>query len=743
MPQPISILFGFIFTVLAATATGRILLARLGLRFHRTEEFVLAFYVGSACLSLLVFVLAAAHLLYQGVLLAAGVAVVGLAFRRGLHRPAGEPLPALPRFWRILFGVIYGAFLLVYFTNAMAPENSPDGSTYHLGLVARYLRAHGFERITTNLYANLSQGVEMLYLFAFAFGKHSAGALTHFAFLATLPLAMLCYAKRFGFPVAGAAGALIFFASPVAGKDGTTAYIDVAVAAILFGVFYLLQIWDQKRDHRQLIPTGLLAGFAYAAKYTAGAALPYALGFVAWKQLRSRRPVLQPLLLLAACAGLLVAPWVGKNWLWLGNPFSPFLNSVFRNPHVHIAMEQEYREYFRHYDLASRWEIPAEVTFRGFRLNGLLGPVFLLAPLGLLALREKAGRQIWLAALVFGAFYPANISTRFLLPAAPLLALAIAMTAARARGMASLLVIAHALASWPSHIKTYADPSAWKLDKPVPWKQALRLESEEAFLARVMPAYPIARMIEKEVPPGQRVFSFQQVAEAYTTREILVGYAGACNQTLFDTLWVPLTEDWIPRRQVDFRFAPRRLRAVRITLRTPFNKDSWAISEVRLFREGSEIPRARSWRLTAHPNPWEIGLAFDSNLATRWRSWESLRAGMYIEVDFGSVQELDKVLLICPLAPWDLKLELSGVSEDGRWEGLGGDPEHILGEEPPGLRRAATESFLRRGVNWLLVSDSDFGAKDFEQKTAEWGLEFIDGRNGARLYRILEPRSGG
>jgi len=739
MPQPVSILFGFAFTALAATATGRILLARLGLRFHRTEEFILAFYAGSACLSLLVFALAAAHLLYKGVLLAAGAAAVGLAFRLGLHRPSGSPLSALPRFWRILFGVIYAAFFLVYFTNAMAPERSPDGSTYHLGLVARYLRAHGFERITTNLYANLSQGVEMLYLFAFAFGKHSAAALVHFAFLATLPLAMLCYGKRFGFPAAGAAGALIFFASPVAGMDGTTAYIDVAVAAVLFGVFYLLQIWDQQRDHRLLIPAGLLAGFAYAAKYTAGVAIPYALAFVAWKQLRARRPALKPLALLAACAALMAAPWVVKNWVWLGNPFSPFLNSVYRNPHVHIAMEQEYREYFRHYDLASRWEIPAEVTFRGFRLNGLLGPVFLLAPLGLLALRERAGRQIWLAALVFSAAYPANISTRFLLPAAPLLALAIAMTAARARGMAALLVIAHALASWPSHIKTYADPSAWKIDKPLPWKQALRIESEDAWLARVMPSYPIARMIEQEVPPGQRVFSFQQVAEAYTTREILVGYAGAFNQTLFDTLWVPLAEDWIPRRQVVFRFAPRRLRAVRVTLRTPFGKDSWAINEVRLFRQGIEVPRAPAWRLTARPNPWEIELTFDGNLATRWRSWESLRAGMYVEVGLGGFEELDQVMLICPLAPWDLKMELTGQNEAGRWEPLGGEPEHILGEEPPGLRRAATASFLRRGVNWLLVSDSDFGAKDFQQRTADWGLEFIAERNGARLYRIREP----
>lgn len=76
--------------------------------------------------------------------------------------------------------MVFTVYLAAYFTNAMTPERSPDGTAYHLGLVARYLREHGFRRITTNMYANLSQGVEMLYLFAFAFGRHSAAALVHF-----------------------------------------------------------------------------------------------------------------------------------------------------------------------------------------------------------------------------------------------------------------------------------------------------------------------------------------------------------------------------------------------------------------------------------------------------------------------------------------------------------------------------------------------------------------------------------
>src|ERR1019366_2499528 len=144
-------------------------------------------------------------------------------------------------------------FTVLYFFSAMAPEFSPDGTSYHLSFVAQYARARGFVRIPANIYAQLSQGIELLYLAAFTFGRHSAAALVHYAFLLALTLAGVNYGRRTGYPAAGLAAALLVYATPVVGIDGTTAYIDVAVACILFALFYLLQLWDQHRH------TGLLA----------------------------------------------------------------------------------------------------------------------------------------------------------------------------------------------------------------------------------------------------------------------------------------------------------------------------------------------------------------------------------------------------------------------------------------------------------------------------------------------------
>ena len=98
-----------------------------------------------------------------------------------------------------------------------------------------------------------------------------------------LAAAIFAFGLRIGKPWVGAAAALLVYASPVVGRDGTTAYIDVAVGAIVFGVFHWLEIWDFQREPRLLVIIGLVAGYAYAAKYTAFVMLPYALVFVAWR----------------------------------------------------------------------------------------------------------------------------------------------------------------------------------------------------------------------------------------------------------------------------------------------------------------------------------------------------------------------------------------------------------------------------------------------------------------------------
>ena len=422
MQQMFRILLGALFSGGASYCFGTLLFRRLNLRLERTECLALAFVAGSACFSAVIFVLCSMGLARKELFVAlALVALVAVICTRGntnyINCPA--PIPGWP------FGVLFAAFGIVYLVNALAPEMSPDGSAYHLPFVARYLRAHGFERIDQNLYANLPQGIELLFLPAFSLGGPSASAMVHFLFLLNLPLMMISYGRRFGFPLPAVAAAFLVFASPVFGWDGTSAYVDVAAAAILFALFYLLSIWEKEMGSCLLIPIGILAGFSFAAKYTAAIGIPYALGIVMWTQRRAGKAWLRPVLTICGVAALFILPWMIKNQVFGGNPLAPFANRLFPNPYVHVSFEEQYRLHLRHYLLADWIHAPWELTVKGETLQGFFGPIFLLMPwLSYHCAGERAG------AFAGRAVPPwlLNIGTRFLIPAVPpSLALALAL----------------------------------------------------------------------------------------------------------------------------------------------------------------------------------------------------------------------------------------------------------------------------------------------------------------------------
>lgn len=725
MPQAFYILFGAAFTGSTSVALGRILLRRLRLNLHRPEEPAFAFLLGSAMLSLIVFTLAASQVIYKGVFLGVGA----LALWYGWRRPVLPPLPGAPRKWLWIVLPAFALFSVLYFFHAMAPEMSPDGSTYHLGLVAKYYRDHGFSRITTNIYANLSQGIELLFLFAFAFGKHSAAALTHLSFLAALCWLVYCYGRRFGFPLAGLFAALFVFFSPVVGLDAASAYNDVAVAAILFAVYYLLQIWDETRARSLLVAIGVLGGFAFAAKYTAFVALAYAIFFLLYR--RQWRAIV----LVGAVAAIWITPWLIKNAVVVGNPVSPFANKLFPNPYVHVYFEEEYAQRMRQYDLPDRWQIPLEVTVRGQALNGLIGPLFLLAPLGLLAFRAKHGVRLLMATLFFGAIYAANIGTRFLIPALPFASLAMAQVFTRFPPLAAVLVMAHAISAWPPITERYCERYAWRLDR-ILFRQALRLESEDGFLNRKWPAYSVARMIERAVPAGRKVFATNQAGEAYTTREIIVSFQAGFNEVLNKILLTPMIEQFQPIRWIEFDVPEHPVRRVRLVQTASLDgPDQFAIAEFHVFSQGRELPRQPYWRLRANPNPWDVQEAFDNSRLTRWATWRKLAPGQFVEVDFGRDQAVSKVAIEASHDESAIKLKLEWLDSSGKWNST--DQSRELEIAPPlGMRREAVEILKSRGISFLLLHENDFLAPDMENQPDAWGIAKVGDMWGFRLYAI-------
>jgi hypothetical protein len=529
--------------------------------------------------------------------------------------------------------------------------------------------------------------------------------------------------------------ALIVFVAPVVGIDSASAYNDVALAAILFAVFYLLHIWDQTRQAGLFIPIGLAAGFAFGTKYTAFLAVPYALGFLIWK-LRGKS--IGPVVIVGVTALAMIAPWLVKNWLIVQNPVSPFFNSWFPNPFVHIAFEEEYRWHMVHYvGLNNYWEIPLGVTVKGQVLGGIIGPLFLLAPLGLLALRSQQGRRLWFAAILFGSIYSTNVGTRFLIPALPYVALTMAIAFDQIKGLLPALALTHALLSWPDMIVKYSDRWVWRLEE-IAWRPAFRIEGEESFLYRRWPPYGIARMIEKETPPNAKILSFNQIAEAYLTRKYLVVYQSAEGAVLGAIMQMPLAGFQIPSRISEFRFPKTNARGFRLR-QTSFGvvkEAMWMIHEIRVRNGGTELMPDQNWRAEASAKPWDVGDMFDGNLATRWRSWETMKPGMYVQTNFGAAREIDSIAIEMAEDSVTAQVELDILTPDGKWTAMGVKPVQYEMAPPMGLRRKATQELKRRGVTHIMLQINEFGGEDYERRQEDWGITKVKESFGARLYKI-------
>src|SRR5579863_370496 len=714
------IAFGWLLTVLTSWCAGKLLLRRVAVHLYRQEEDVMAFLIGSACLSTLIFLLCAVRLVSRPLFLAVALVVTAAGIQQRIWRPAGDRLPHLPVMWRWLF---YGCCILfsgLYLIFAFAPEASPDGASYYLGLVARYAREGGFSAITTDFHASFPQGMEMLFLFAFLWGRHSAAALVHCTYLLLLPWLILNYGRRLRMPAMGAAGGLLVFAAPVCGIAGSSAYNDVALAAVAFAIFALLEIWREQRQNALLVLIGLLAGFAFALKYTGFIAFPYACAVAAYVSWRAGKPVLRPALVVAAAAVAIIAPTLIKNAIVVENPVSPFFNRVFQNPYVLVSSEEELSRDMSSYGVTSPWDLIRQVTVGGAKTAGVLGPVFLLAPLALLALRRPAGRRLLVAALVFLLPYPSNLGTRFLLPAASFLAPAMVMGLGSGIGVAALVVL-HAFLSWPGNISWYCDRYCWRLDE-IPIRAALRLETEDHYLRRQLGAdYEMAWLIDRITPPGSRIFSFGVPAEAYCTREILPSFYAALNIRLRDNMYAAF-QPWLqPRRALTFAFNPLQLRGVRLVQTGSVQPIAPAIHELRIFGAAEELPPQGGWRWDAHPFPWDAGLAFDRNPTTRWSTWQETAAGTWLAVDFEPARTVAAVKLETSEDQALVQWRLEGETDPGNWFAIEASSQQTNVAPPPDLRRAAISELKRNHIQYLLV-DEDNLETEFQDHVHEWGI---------------------
>ncbi|MBC7927777.1 MAG: discoidin domain-containing protein [Bryobacteraceae bacterium] len=693
-------------TLLAAYGLGSAIAGR-----SSSREVTLA--SGCALLSLIIFAL----MMRQSATVPALIALHVCCFFGLLRRPRNPaPLDRPPRLVALLL-LVFGAIALL---NALSPEIEADANIYHLKPASDALRTGGFSK-EISFYERLPHATELLYTGPFILAGSPGARLIHLALLmATLPL-IVRLGLAFGVTATASwCAAALYFAAPVVLVSSASAFND---AALTFAACASIAVLITSGP---VAIGGLLAGFCYGIKMTGGIVIPVGILWLVYK--RRFRDV--PVFLLFAM--LSAGPWLIRNLLETGNPLAPLGNGFFPNPWFHILTEQRLSAALRSYDV-SFLERFGDLLW-GRHLQGIIGPAFLLAPLGLLALRKRSTAPLVCLAFALSVPWWLNAGARFLMLSLPFLSLALASVLPVR--MLPVLVLLHGISVWPGVIDLYA-PNSWHLHH-LPWRVALNLESRHEYLWRTNRDYHWAKQVEEGTGTEDRILDLYGIHAAHTQRDVRGRWQSAVSENAVTAL--------------EFARQPGEEKLVALTASVPHQaiqalrlrqngKDPgpWSLVEIELFSNQSPLPPSLTWTLDADPNRWETPLALDRNLATRWQSWQPSQPSQFVTVDLAQPLQLDQIRILT--TAWDsgnrnLGVEVQQAGDS--WTALPVD-RTLIG--PLNLRAEAIRYVKSLGFTHIVTKIGDDGmgvlGRSLMDDAPEWHVQFVSENQSMYLLKLL------
>jgi hypothetical protein len=516
-----------VLTLTVTAAWGSRIGRRLGVVFESgLEQWALGAVLGLGLLGTVVLGLAVVGGLYRWlgyvVLLVLGLAALaeiralGSWLRTGLRRlrPAGIP-------WLWLYTVLIGLFSLGL---ALLPPTSWDALVYHLQGPRLYLDAHRLLAVPENFYLNWPAQVEMLFAWGMLLKGDTLAKLFHWVFWPLTAALLYALTRRAVTPHAGRWAVALWASVPIAAELAGVAYVDLGLTAfVLAGVYSFLR-WTDSRSDGWLALSGLFIGLAMASKYTAATWLGF-LGLLliyhAWRH--HRQPVgwiVARTVGFAIVAGLVVTPWLVKNWLVTGNPIYPFLfGGIGWNSTREAWLTWPGHGYSQNpldY-LALPWLATVLGSSGTPAFDATIGPLLLcLVPLVFLfrgrpravnyGLALAGGQLAYLAVTIYRYIYLAE--TRLILPAFPLLCLAAAFALYRLpawnRRSFRLSWIVGVVVALVLIVNLVTEARTFLAVRPV--APLLGLESDRDYLARRLGSYSEAmRQINDRLPAQARL----------------------------------------------------------------------------------------------------------------------------------------------------------------------------------------------------------------------------------------------
>ena len=321
------------------------LFARSSLRLSPVEEVALLVPAGLAVAIGLLFVLGLAGVLTTpGILGGAALALALACWRlrghlasglsRTVHAAAGlsgigatiglarRAIVSREVLTRLAMIAIVGTVLAPVALNGLTPPLHSDEVRYHLPYALHFVEQG---RIAPDLYLRFpffTLNVNLLYAAAIVFGDDVTPHFVHLLLGSLAGLALYVLAAPVCGRVTAFCAVMLFFVTPNFRVFAPTAYIDLGLAAFITSTIACL---DRARERPALVVcAGLAFGAALGSKYLALAFVPL---LVAWAAYRTRAGA--QIARFAAIAMLTGAPWYVYNFVWTGNPVSPFAGDWF------------------------------------------------------------------------------------------------------------------------------------------------------------------------------------------------------------------------------------------------------------------------------------------------------------------------------------------------------------------------------------------------------------------------------
>jgi hypothetical protein len=328
----------------------------------------------------------------------------------------------------------------------------------------------------------------------------------------------------------------IFLLTPTVLITGALVNVDLGFALYTLLAFYALCMWVIKKDNKWLIVSALMTGFSLGTKYTGiifcfGLCILFLI-FILLKERQRLRYSVKAIIIYIFIALSLGSGWYIKNLAWTQNPFYPKWGDVWGNPKIPKRNLDAFNSSANAYNSKdetrnSILSLPLDLIFHPewFGVGGTLGPLFLL----LLPLAFVPNKKIKLYyilifyCIVYYFFWAYTFRmTRFALPLFAILILLATNTLSRLyqakKKLFSYIIIPIMMLCFSYNLYYAIAQFSHVYD---PWKYLTGRETEESYLSRALPSYPIFRYINNNLPSDSRILFLGETMSFYCHREVI------------------------------------------------------------------------------------------------------------------------------------------------------------------------------------------------------------------------------